>query len=142
LGVYIQSTAATETHQPPVTRRATRLDLMARNQLCRFCTGLGPRYACSQLPDPASYASVLVGDVWSDIRLCESVFIPSFTTWCMECECISFMCPDGFSDLYPEGVDVVHGPLTQQHTQSKASAFEAQVVLWRRLRELSLTTVV
>jgi hypothetical protein len=117
-------------------------DSMPRNQLCRFCMGHGPRYTCSQIPDPASYASVLVGDVWADIRLCETRFIPSFTTWCMECESISFMCPDGFPDVQPEGASVVNGPSTIQHTQSKSMAFEAQIVLWRQLQTLSLTTVV
>lgn len=104
--------------------------------------GCGPRYACNEFADPVSYASVLVGDVWKDIRLCESSFIPSFTTWCMECECISFMCPAGFSDVQPEGVGVVHGPSTRQQTRNKESAFEAQIVLRRQLQELSLTSVV
>jgi hypothetical protein len=114
--------------------------LMPPNQLCRFCMGLGPRYSCTPVPELASYASVLVGNVWSDIRSCESQFIPSFTTWCMECESISFLCPDGFPSVQPEGATVVYGPSTRHQAQIKTMSFEAQVVLWRQLQKLSLTT--
>lgn len=100
---------------------------------------LGPPHFYSASEEPVSYASVLVGDVWSDIRSCESRLIPSFTTWCMECERISFLCPDGFANADPEGACVVYGPCTMEQTRSKTLAFEAQLVLWRALNQLRLT---
>lgn len=113
---------------------------MPRNQLCRFCRSLGPQNSYSGAEEPLSYASVIVGDVLRDIRLCESRLIPSFTTWCMECEKISFLCPDGFPDANSEGASVVHGPPTLEQTRVKTLAFEAQIVLWRNLKKLDLIT--
>ncbi len=112
---------------------------MSRNLHCRFCMGHGPQHSYDNLDAPASFSSVLVGSLWSDIHLCETRLIPSFTTWCAECEKISFVCPDAFSEAYPEGTCVVHGPPTAEQARVKANAFEAQLVLWRTLNHLHLT---
>jgi hypothetical protein len=100
------------------------------NQLCRFCT--------NHLQATTSYASVLV-DTWGSVLECESQFVPSFTTWCMQCERLTFMNPNAFDDCLPVTAMVVHGPLTKQDATVRASSFEAQVVLWRQLRTLSLS---
>jgi hypothetical protein len=110
-----------------------------KNPLCRFCMAIGPWCATDQATVPPSYASTLVGDPWAEIVECEETFIPSFTTWCGYCERLSFMCPSAFSDCHQEGVMVVYGPPTRQAMQVSMSSFESQVVLWRKLRALSLT---
>lgn len=86
----------------------------------------------------SSYASTIVGDVWTTIGEYEKQIIPSFTTWCMSCERVSFICTDTISDFHPEGVHIVHGPLTQQQTCVREMEFESQVALLRHLQALSL----
>jgi hypothetical protein len=88
---------------------------------------------------PSSYASTLVGDVWNAIGEYEQQILPSFTTWCMYCERVSFICMDLVPDFYPDGVRVVHGPLTKQQTCVREMEFESQVVLLRHLQALSLS---
>jgi hypothetical protein len=108
------------------------------NPLCRFCLSRGPQYTTQQHMTPSSYASTLVGDVWTTIGECEQQIIPSFTTWCMSCERVSFVCIDTVPDFYPHGVSVVHGPLTKKQTCVRETEFESQVVLLRHLQALSL----
>jgi len=104
------------------------------NPICRFCTGHGQRHVeCT-----GTYASVLVGDVGASVAECEAQFAPSFTTWCMQCERLSFMCLGAFEDFYPECCLVVNGPLTRQQAHARGSSFEAQVVLWRQMQALAL----
>jgi hypothetical protein len=110
-----------------------------KNPLCRFCQSRGPHYNTQQYMVPSSYASTLVGDVWNAIGEYEQQILPSFTTWCMYCERVSFICMDLVPDFYPDGVRVVHGPLTKQQTCVREMEFESQVVLLRHLQALSLS---
>ena len=121
----IPTTTHTHTHAP--------MDMCDNNHLCRYCT--------NQLKPCNSYASALVNDTWASVLQCESQYVPSFSTWCMRCQRLSFICQNAFDDHFSGDFLVVHGPLTYQEVCVRESSFEAQVVLLRKLRELSLYTV-
>jgi hypothetical protein len=104
------------------------------NPLCRHGT---------HHPEPIkTYATVLVEDMWASVLECETQFVPSFSTWCIYCERMSFIPSNTFDDCKPVGALVVHGPLTHQEARVRESSLEAQVVLWRQLRVLDLSPFV
>jgi hypothetical protein len=126
--------------QKPSTKIANTFGGITHAEMCRnnpLC-----RHDMYDIEPASTYASVLVGNVWASVQECETQFVPSFCSWCMFCQKLSFVKSNTFIDYAPVGSAIVHGPFTYRETIVRDNSFEAQIVLWRKLRELSLSSFV